>query len=304
MKSDVVDTRPLRTSSSEAVKDTISVIVRTCDRAAVLSRALSSIAAQTSSPADVIVINEGGHREAVRAVVAKFRDALDVTLIENLTPLGRGGALNAGLAAAQGEWVAILDDDDTWSPEFLGKALAAAKSQGVSGAVVRTTMILERDGDGNVELARELFKPGGLEVGLQFLALGGVFTINAFLYRRSCALELGGYRTDLEVLEDWDFNLRFLARYPVAQLPEQLAFYHKCVKPATAARANTDLNLHARVKQRLIDEWLRADLQSGRFGLGSLVMMAESRSMLEQLGFLLRWRARVQRWFARLRFQR
>jgi glycosyltransferase involved in cell wall biosynthesis len=58
-------------------------------------------------------------------------------------PTGPGPARNRALAAAQGEWIALLDADDLWSQGYLGALMRAAAPMGA--AFGRTSVLHEND---------------------------------------------------------------------------------------------------------------------------------------------------------------
>ena len=258
----------------------VCVIVRTCARPLFLRRALCSIHAQTLRPRQVVVVVEGDIGGPAREVVENRwgGPAESLEVIANPVPVGRGASLNQGLAAAHTRWIAILDDDDTWEPTLLEKTIdwlehTTAETQGV---VVLTTVVIEKEKENEMrELQRYPFNPSNLNaVTLQGIAGGSQFTINAFVYAREAALAIGGYNNDLPVQEDWEFNIRFLKQYSVGLLPSPLAFYHRRPHTKNIAIANTSIDQHEAVRQRIIDQWLREELETGRFGLGHLCMQA------------------------------
>lgn len=95
----------------------ISVIVRTQNRPYLLQRALHSLCEQTYPALEVVIINDGG--KDVAKIVEKFNSQLNLQLIQHDEIKGRATAANSGLEAAQGEWIAFLDDDDTFEPTGL-----------------------------------------------------------------------------------------------------------------------------------------------------------------------------------------
>ena len=91
--------------------------------------------------------------------------------------------------------------------------------------------------------------------------------------------EVGAFREDLPVLGDWDFNVRFLARYEIGVIPEMLAYYHNRDDEDTgdyASSVSAKAHLHQFYDNLLRNEWLRNDIEAGRVGLSSLANSAPS----------------------------
>lgn len=102
----------------------ISVIVPTYLRPALVTRAVRSALQQTFEDIEVLVVVDGRDERTCRAL-----EALGDPRVRILVPecnLGNAGARNHGIAAARGQWVALLDDDDLWYPEKLERQLARA----------------------------------------------------------------------------------------------------------------------------------------------------------------------------------
>lgn len=87
-----------------------------------LELAVGDAVGQTHPAVEVVVSDDAASAET-RAVAARFGDR--VRYRANLTRLGAAGNHRAGIEAAAGEWVAILNHDDRWQPTFLAEAMAA-----------------------------------------------------------------------------------------------------------------------------------------------------------------------------------
>ena len=98
----------------------VSVIIPLFNKAPFVERALASVAAQTFTDFEVIVINDGSTDEGPK-IVKMFADAR-VQIVEQ-DNLGPGAARNRGIAEAHGEFVAFLDADDEWLPEYLSESV-------------------------------------------------------------------------------------------------------------------------------------------------------------------------------------
>ncbi|MGI8684402.1 MAG: glycosyltransferase family 2 protein [Acidimicrobiales bacterium] len=97
---------------------TCSVIVPTHNRPGMLAEAVASVLAQRAATVECIIVDDGG---TPRVDLAGDRR---LTVLRRDEPGGPAAARNLGLAAAGGEVVAFLDDDDVWLPGRLGLALA------------------------------------------------------------------------------------------------------------------------------------------------------------------------------------
>lgn len=270
----------------------ISILTRTIDRPQMLGRMLDSLLAQTYADWECLIINGGGD-VAVDSVLTPRSAALAgrvrVLAFDNPTPGMRGAPLNHGLANSDSELITVLDDDDTWHPDFLRRmidALDRAPLPSVGGIVCQTRVIEESSVNEGLQPLREYLLNDDLQnVTLARLAIVNGFCIHAFVYRRAAALEVGGYANDLPVLEDWDFNLRFVSQWDLLVIPEPLTNYHLRRSVTSGAEANSqtgELDLHKFFESKIINDALRRDFASGRPGLGQLLGAAANTRFLER----------------------
>lgn len=100
----------------------VSVVIPVFNAAPYLEEALASVFGQTLLPADIIAVDDGstdGSGEILRAQAdGNGRRGLRVLFREHR---GVAAALNDGIAAATGEFVAFLDADDHWEPDKLAR---------------------------------------------------------------------------------------------------------------------------------------------------------------------------------------
>ncbi len=256
---------------------TVAIVLRTSARPLLLQRALGSVRAQTHEDWRLVVVVDGGDPAEVTAALATAGLADDerVTVLTDGAGRGPAGAGNAGLAAADGDLVALHDDDDTWAPGFLAAAVAHLEANPDQVAVAASTeVITETIGERGIkETGRE---PLALEldrISLLAVARRHVVPAISLVARREVQREVGELDAGLAALEDWDFLLRLLAHGPVGYLGgEPLAAWHR--RPdATGADANSVIarpELHRQVADQLRERYLRADLPSGADGVRGL----------------------------------
>lgn len=270
----------------------VSIITRTMDRPRLLSRTLDSLLAQHFSDWEVIIVN-GGSQEALEEAIfprrAALGDRLKVLPFVNPKPGMRGIPLNHGIANSSGELITVLDDDDTWDVDFLDSMVATLDQltlPGVGGVVCQTRIVEESSVESGLQLLKDYVLNADLfNVTLARVAIVNAFCIHAFLYRRSAFETVGGYAEDLPVLEDWDFNLRFLLQWEIAVIPRVMTHYHLRPSVGAGQEANSqhaEFDRHKFYEAWIINDTLRKDIAAGRSGLGMILANAAQTRWLER----------------------
>lgn len=125
------------------MQPSVSVIIPNFNRAELLEQAIASALAQTLAPKEVLVCDDGSTDNS-KGVVAGFRDARVRWLAGEHSGLP-AVARNRGIHASCGDWLAFLDNDDTWLPNKLTLQLEAAQASGCQ-AVCGNAVRVDRDG--------------------------------------------------------------------------------------------------------------------------------------------------------------
>jgi glycosyltransferase involved in cell wall biosynthesis len=102
----------------------VSVILPTLKRPAMLKRAIASVLAQSFRDFEIIVVIDGPDDLTVPAAVEMLDRRIRVVALA--ANVGLAEARNVGIRAARGRWVALLDDDDEWLPDKLRLQVAKA----------------------------------------------------------------------------------------------------------------------------------------------------------------------------------
>jgi len=198
----------------------ISVVVRTKDRPQLLAEALQSLAAGSYRRVEVVLVNDGGSPPDVPEGYP-----FPVVRVELGTNRGRAGAASAGVAAASGDWVAFLDDDDLAEPEHL--ATLAGLSTASGARVVYTDAavgIYELDpASGWREAERRL--PYSRDFDPELLLYDNYIPFNTLLIERRLLAAAGDFDAGLAFFEDWDMLIRLSALAPFHHLPRVTAEY-------------------------------------------------------------------------------
>ncbi|MDQ3380883.1 MAG: glycosyltransferase family 2 protein [Actinomycetota bacterium] len=195
----------------------VSVVIPTRDRWRMLEACgLRSALSQTRVEVEVIVVDDGS-RDETAAELDRLRDSRVHVLRHDMSK-GRAAARNAGIAAARGDWLAFLDDDDLWSPVKLRRQLDRAAETDV----LVCTGVLEIDESLN-PLQMRVPGPTTRDALLGWNTIpAGSSTVMA---RADDVRAVGGLDERLTYVEDWDLWIRLAARGGLAVVPEVLVAY-------------------------------------------------------------------------------
>lgn len=192
---------------NEAVSD-ISVVIPAWNAERWIVRAVDSVLSQTLPPRELIVVDDGSE-DATAEIVAGY--GTRVRLLSQANH-GLSAARNAGIDAACGEWVAFLDADDYWLPEKLAQQWRLVEKDPSLGFVSCAARLEYEDGEpaGDWMCANEREQTDILRVLFRkHAAMAG--SGSAVMARRKLLVELGGFDTTLDSLEDVDMWMRLAA---------------------------------------------------------------------------------------------
>lgn len=195
---------------------TVSVVLPTLDAEEHLGAALESLRAQTFGEFETVVVDDGS-TDGTLDVVREFRgEGLGLRLVERDGEGGLPGALNAGVRAAEGRYVARQDADDRSRPGRLARQVAHLDANPDVALLGTSADLVDADGrttDTRVVPARPT---------LPDLLAKNRFVHGAVLARREALFEVGLYDERFRFSEDYDLWLRLARRYPVRNLQEPL----------------------------------------------------------------------------------
>jgi GT2 family glycosyltransferase len=142
-------------------KPLVSVVIPNVNGREMLLGCLRSLERQTFKDFEVIVVDNGSSDGSAEAVKAEF-PWLGV-VIENRTNLGFARACNQGIEAADGEYIALLNNDTEAHPDWLSELVRAAGENPATGMFASKTLFFDRRD--TIDTAGHLVYPDGLNRG-------------------------------------------------------------------------------------------------------------------------------------------
>ena len=215
----------------------ISIIIPAYQAEATLGRAIDSVLAQTVTPHEIVVVDDGS-RDRTLAIAEQYAANAGSCAIRILSQenLGAGAARNLGLLSAGGTFVAFLDADDEWLPEKLARSIDILNGE-TADLVSHDYLRLEGGRSDYISCARHFsHRPDPL---FDYFLRGYIAT-STVVARRQALLDAGGFDPSLRSGQDYEF-------------PEALMRYH-----VTANSITSQVELRRRAALRILFRHLPA----------------------------------------------
>lgn len=202
----------------------ISVVIPLFNKEKTVARCLTSILKQTHPPSEIIIVNDGSTDQSLAAAKTVSDPRIRFLDKENG---GVSAARNFGIARTQNEYVALLDADDEWHPDFLermvslianfpdaGLYYAAHANQIPGGRIMHTTIpSLPAGHSGYVDIFQHSTDEGPWS--------------SATVIRKRFLERTGLFNPSLIKGEDTDLWIRFALNGPIAFYNAPLSICHR-----------------------------------------------------------------------------
>ena len=228
-------------------KPLVSVVLAARDAEATIGEAVRSVLGQSLDDLELLVVDDGS-LDGTRELLERVDDAR-LEVLRNPEPLGLAGALDVGLDAARGAYVARMDADDVALPQWLARLVGRIRRP-PAAAIVGTGMIDLHD-HGRLGTVHRM--PEGARAVRWAALFSSPFFHSTVLLDRD-VLERHGLRYDLSFGESEDFDLwaRLLEHAEGDNLREALVLYRKHPTQASARRAELQRACQRQVALRQI----------------------------------------------------
>lgn len=204
----------------------VSVVVPTYRRSRFLERALRSVVEQTHDAWELIIVDDNGdadpHQQRTLERVRPFLEDRRVRYVAHERNRGGSAARNTGIRTASADYVAFLDDDDEWHPEFLARQLDAFRDHDADVALVCAPYVQVGDPDGEIVVRPRLVD----RLDRELLMRNVVGPTSCVTCRRDALVEVGGFDEELPAMQDLDLYARLAMRYRFVAIDVPLVRYH------------------------------------------------------------------------------
>ena len=190
------------------IKDLVSVIIPVYGNGEYLERAVESALNQTYSPIEVVVVDDNGlntdNQLQIAQIMKKYENSPNVKYVCHEVNKNGSAARNTGVKNSEGEYIALLDDDDAFNPEKIEKQVDVLRSLGPEYALTYCSIEVYKDNEKEYE--GHVYMDGFL---LEELLRNMVEISTPTLVIRISAYEhIGGFDESFRRHQDWEFLAR------------------------------------------------------------------------------------------------
>jgi glycosyltransferase involved in cell wall biosynthesis len=200
-----------RTSPDRAARFT--VVVPVFNHAAYLSGCLTSLTDQRLRPLEIIAVDDASTDPKVREILSIYERGSPSLFnnIYNSRNLGISESMNRAVAQAKGDWIALVDCDDSLRLDALQMAGRAIRRRGDIGYVFSDRMRMDQVSGRNYV---EVFggRPDLLSKPFPEALRESMVASHLKIIRRDVYLALNGCDREFDGVQDWDFAIRAMNR--------------------------------------------------------------------------------------------
>ncbi len=211
---------------------TVDIVTPAYDAAGTIGETIQSVLAQRYTDWRLWVIDDGS-RDETASVVQQHAGDGRVRLLQQPNR-GAAHARNLGIERSSGRYIAFLDADDHWEPDFLAKLVPVLESDDEIG-LAWSEMEVCGDGSGLYRGERAPIE-GAPEATVEAIYSGVTFLPSCTLFRRSFFAEGMRWTQETSPMEDMPIFMDIASRSTVAHVPLTLSHYRMSPGSSTTSR--------------------------------------------------------------------
>ena len=196
-------------------EELVSVVIPTYNRKKV-GETVKTVINQTYENLEIIVVDDCSETPAKKRLEDIEDDRLQVFRHEE----NKNGAAarNTGIRNAKGDYVAFLDDDDTWKEQKIERQINKLQEKGPSYGACYTWA--ESRYNDRIEILRSQ-KEGDITGDVLLMNVDGSFG-STLTVESSIAKSIGGFDEGFDRHQDWEFLIRVLSETQICCVKEPL----------------------------------------------------------------------------------
>jgi glycosyltransferase involved in cell wall biosynthesis len=219
------------------MNESVSIIIPAYNAEKTIARAVDSVLAQTYSPVEVIVVDDGS-TDGTRGICESYGDK--ITYIHQ-TNKGVSAARNKGIQTASGEYIGFLDADDWYLPVKLEKMMPLFKKYPGTDLASCAFWIEKKEKTVRSPVAGKISNHESLLSLFSEMAKRNIIiNTNTVIIQRSVFREVGYFNETFHFGEDLEFWARIGGRKLTAYIDEPLCVYNRRLDSSACIGLPTD----------------------------------------------------------------
>lgn len=252
----------------------VSIVTPTFNRGRFIDRLVKNVLAQTYQDFELVLVDDGSTdntRELAGRWIKENPGRIQYVYQPNQ---GSGAARNNGIKQAKGKYIAFLDSDDEWTPDYLDKIMPVLEKGDYQWTVTGARRIdIDKNGrELDTKLIRchlqefSHFFKRELNVYEALLTGNVVGETSRIAVLKQALLEVGGFRDHLKLSQDYELWLRLAkAGYKLFITDEPLVLYRKSVDSVTKIRLVEGLRYGYEIISQYSKDAIKLDPMYKRF---------------------------------------
>ena len=217
------------TTGSEAVAPRFSVIIPLYNKEAEIERTVRSVLAQTLQPLEIVIVDDGSTDNS-RHVVEQINSPL--IRLHTQQNAGSGAARNRAIALSRGEYIAMIDADDEWMPDYLQQIARLIRLYPNCGGWCSAFDIVSDDGVFPSDSPRY---EGIIEDYFREAMTRYVCITSATTIARRVFDQVGGFPEGMRMGQDTYMWIKLARSFKVAYTPRRLCRYNRIAQNRTTS---------------------------------------------------------------------
>ena len=203
----------------------VSVIIPFYNGAKYFEETLDSVLKQTYPQIEIILINDGSTNPETDTFLKNILEKKKSPQIRLYTQMNQGlsETRNRGIEYAQGQFIALLDQDDLWRPEKIERQVKQMQAMPGIGLAYTDCLVHFQHSGKNVVYSRQVAPHQGF--CFPDLLLENFIVCSSVLIKKSILDELGHFDKKYKQAEEYDLFLRIARKYSLAYLSDPLTTY-------------------------------------------------------------------------------
>ena len=197
------------------IKSLVSVIIPTYGGTEFLSRCVDSVLSQTYKNIEIIVVDDNGlgspNQKETATIMERYKSMSNVKYVCHEVNINGSAARNTGVKTSNGEYIALLDDDDVFLPDKIKRQVELLSSLSLDYGAVYCSHETFLDGS---KVGEEHALMDG-KILYEYMLHKVEIASSSIMVRRNVWEELGGFDESFKRHQDWEFIIRLLNKYSI-----------------------------------------------------------------------------------------